>query len=228
MSLDDNWSKAVRLEYFRLRFGRHSLLPFLMDINHGAELFDVGCGNDSPFTFKTLRPDIRYVGLDVGDYEQRHEPTKYADEYLIVSPDQFSSAIAERLGQFDAVVSSHNLEHCFDPDSVVVAMADALRPGGRIFFAFPSAASVRLPPRQGTLNFYDDETHVRPPDYKRVLQLLERRKVTIDFSAERYRPPLAVATGVLNEPRSRITGRVLRGTWALYGFETVIWGTKIH
>ncbi len=227
-SLDNEWYQTVRIKSFRLRFGRRSLLPFLMDLNQGAEVLDIGCGNDSPFTFKTVRPDIRYVGLDVGDYNQRYEPTKYADEYLIVPPDEFSSAIAKRSGQFDAVVSKHNLEHCFDPDAVLVAMAGALRPGGRIFLAFPSASSVRLPSRQGTLNFHDDETHLKPPDFSRVLQELGSSNIAVDFSAERYRPPVAVARGILNEPRSRILGRVFQGTWALYGFETVIWGTKMR
>jgi SAM-dependent methyltransferase len=199
---------------------------FLVELVDGADVFDIGCGNDSPYKFKAVRPDIRYVGLDVVDYNQEHEPTEYADEYLSVPADGFLAAIRERPNQFDAVVSSHNLEHCHDPDGVVTAMTRALRPGGRIYLAFPSAATLNMPSREGTLNFWDDDTHVRPPDYQRVLDLLAAEDVTIDFSAKRYRPPARLAVGVLTEPISRVRKKVMPGTWALYGFETVIWGTK--
>ena len=83
-----------------------------------------------------------------------------------------------------------------------------------------------MPSREGTLNFWDDDTHVRPPDYQRVLDLLAAEDVTIDFSAERYRPPARLAVGVLTEPISRVRKKVMPGTWALYGFETVIWATR--
>lgn len=199
---------------------------FLAELGDGAEVFDIGCGNDSPYVFKSARPDIRYVGLDVGDYQQAHDPEQYADEYLLVPPEGFLAEIRDRAGQFDAVTSNHNLEHCADPDAVVVAMARALRPGGRLLLVFPAAATEKLPSRGGTLNFYDDPTHVQPPDYQRVLELLTSEGVKIEFTSERYRPPVWVALGFLNEYRSRSRDKIMTGTWALYGFETVIWGTK--
>ena len=204
----------------------HNRTHFLSELVEGADVFDVGCGNDSPYLFKTVRPDIRYVGLDVGDYNQAHSPDEFADDYLLVPAEDFLAAIQQRQNQFDAVVSSHNLEHCADPDGVVTAMARSLRPGGRIFLAFPATATVSLPSRQGTLNFFDDSTHVRPPDFHRVLDLLKTEGVVINFAAERRRAPVMALVGLINEPLSRYRKRVMRGTWALYGFETVIWGTK--
>jgi SAM-dependent methyltransferase len=198
----------------------------LSELPECADVFDVGCGNDSPYLFKSIRPDIRYVGLDIGDYYQDHEPTAYADDYVVVPVADFLTAIEQRSNQFDAVVSAHNLEHCDEPDNVVKAMAHALRPGGRLFLAFPAAASLSMPSRVGTLNFFDDTTHVRPPDFGKVLGLLRAEGVTIDFAAERYRPPSRVVIGAVNEPVSRLRKKVMRGTWALYGFESIIWGTK--
>ena len=199
---------------------------FVASLPIGGEVFDVGCGNDSPYQFKSMRADIRYVGLDVGHYNQEHDPAKYADEYLIVPPEGFLPAIIDRPARFDAVISSHNLEHCSDQDGVVTAMARALRPNGRIFLAFPAAATVDLPSRNGTLNFYDDPTHTAPPDYRTVLELLSKEGVQIEFAAERYRSPLYFLAGLVTEPYSRLSNRVNPGTWALYGFETVIWGRK--
>lgn len=204
----------------------HSRRYFLEELVDGADVFDIGCGNDSPYVFKALRPDIRYVGLDVKDYNQVHDPTDYADEYIAVPSDGFLAAIQDRPNQFDAVVSSHNLEHCEDPDGVVIAMARALRPGGRIYLAFPAAASLNMPSREGTLNFWDDDTHVRPPDYRRVHELLAAEGIRIDYAAERYRPFLRFAVGILMEPFSWARKKVMRCTWALWGFETIIWGTK--
>ena len=203
-----------------------SRATFVESLPVGSDLLDVGCGNDSPYQIKALRPDIRYVGLDVGDYNQKHDPSFHADEYVIVTPEEFLPAIVDRFGQFDVVISSHNLEHCHQQDRVVAAMARALRPGGRIFLAFPAAMTVRLPSRKGTLNFYDDQTHVAPPDYNSVLKSLSAEGVDIDFAAQRYRPPFYFLAGLLSEPYSRWRNSVNPGTWALYGFETVIWGTK--
>ncbi|MBB3636796.1 SAM-dependent methyltransferase [Mycolicibacterium sp. BK607] len=223
MSTVTSWAKSVAVHLDSRDRGRRK---FLTELGEHADVFDVGCGNDSPYLFKSIRPDIRYVGLDVGDYYQEHEPAEYADDYVVVPVSQFLNAIQQRAEQFDAVVSAHNLEHCDDPDNVVKAMAQALRPGGRLYLAFPSAASLSMPSRQGTLNFFDDTTHVRPPDFQNVLRLLRAEGVTIDFAAERYRPPSRVVIGALNEPVSRMRKQVMRGTWALYGFETVIWGRK--
>ena len=85
------------------------------------------CGNDSPYKFEAVRRGHPVVGLDVVDYNQSTSRPSYADEYLSVPADGFLAAIRERPNQFDAVVSSHNLEHCHDPDGVVTAMARALR-----------------------------------------------------------------------------------------------------
>jgi SAM-dependent methyltransferase len=206
--------------------GRRRHRSFLTHLPEGAEVLDVGCGNDTPYLTKSLRPDIRYVGLDVGDYNQAHDPKQYADEYLAVPADGFAAAIRERRNQFDAVVSSHNLEHCEDPDGVLVAMAQALRPGGRIYLAFPSAATKDMPSRDGTLNFWDDVTHIQPPDYRQVIEMLRAEGITVEFAVERYRTVVRTAVGLFVEPVSRLRGKVMPGTWALYGFESVIWGSR--
>jgi hypothetical protein len=43
---------------------------FILQLPRGAKVLDVGCGNNSAQSTKKLRPDIYYVGLDVGDYNQ--------------------------------------------------------------------------------------------------------------------------------------------------------------
>lgn len=199
-------------------------LAFLKALPAGAQVLDVGCGNNSPRDAKVLRPDLVYTGLDVGDYNQQ-DSIHYADAYILVPPAGFASAIAAHEGRFDAVVSSHNLEHCDDPAAVLQAMSAALRPGGVMFLAFPCEASVRFPRRRGSLNFFDDATHQAVPRWDDVLETLRSCGVTLVYTSRRYRPKLLASVGLLLEPLGSLLGRNMPAgsTWALYGFESVVW-----
>lgn len=210
----------------RLAINRHGRNSFVERCPKGACVLDVGCGNDSPRLFKELRPDIYYVGIDVGDCRQSHDPQLDADEYLIAQSNDFPDSVA-RLGcRFHAVVSSHNLEHCEDREGIVRAMARALVPGGYLYMAFPSAASIHFPSRGGCLNFFDDPTHRVVPDFAATCAALREEGLTIKYAAPRYRPPLKLLQGLLIEPISSRSKRVMGGTWALYGFESVIWAQR--
>lgn len=202
-------------------------LAFLKSLSPGARVLDVGCGNNSPRDAKILRPDLHYTGLDVGDYNQQ-DSIRYADAYILVPPAEFANAISAHEGRMDAVISSHNLEHCDDPAAVLNAMVTALRPGGRLFLAFPCEASVRFPRRRGALNFFDDATHKAVPAWEWVLDILRTRGVTLVYTCSRYRPKLLAGVGLALEPLGWLLGRNMPAgsTWALYGFESVIWGRR--
>jgi SAM-dependent methyltransferase len=200
---------------------------FVRDLPPHAKVLDVGCGNNSPFEFKTLRPDIVYHGLDVHDFNQQ-APVTCADSYVIAKPAEFAQAIRAWEGQMDAVVSAHNLEHCDDPQAVLRAMMAALRPGGRLYLAFPCEESVRFPHRRGTLNFHDDTTHRDVPSWALVVRLLEQEGFELRFARKRYRPRLLALAGLLLEPLGMLTRRNMPAgsTWALYGFESVLWAAR--
>lgn len=206
---------------------RRGKQAFLKSLPAGARVLDVGCGNNSPRDAKVLRPDIFYTGLDVGDYNQQ-DSLRYADAYAVVPPADFAAAIAAHAGTMDAVVSSHNLEHCDDPAAVLRAMAAALRPRGQLFLAFPCEASVGFPRRRGSLNFFDDATHQAVPRWDAVTENLNACGIKFTFATRRYRPPLLAAVGLALEPAARLLGRNMPAgsTWALYGFETIIWGRR--
>jgi 2-polyprenyl-3-methyl-5-hydroxy-6-metoxy-1,4-benzoquinol methylase len=191
-----------------------------------ARVLDVGCGNDSPVLFKALRPDIYYVGLDVGDHNHSINPNQVADEYIVVPAEEFDEAIPGTGGRFDAIVSAHNLEHCNNPGRVLSNMAQALAPGGLVYLSFPSEASLGFPSRAGCLNFHDDPTHNIVPKFDEVCEALRQQGLTIQFAERRYRPFVKSIQGLLAEPVSRAKKRVMPGTWALYGFESVIWAVR--
>ena len=219
---------ATRLRHALVsRLRSRGKLAFLRSLPAGANVLDVGCGNNSPRDAKILRPDLVYNGLDVGDYNQ-DDSIHYADAYVLVRPEEFAQAIGRYEGQMDAVVSSHNLEHCQDPGAVLQAMAHALRPGGRLYLAFPCEESVRFPSRRGTLNFFDDPTHQSVPSWQAVVEQLRASGMALEVACRRYRPGLLFAIGLLLEPIGRLTSRSIPGsaTWALYGFESIIWGRQ--
>jgi SAM-dependent methyltransferase len=219
---------ATHLRHALVTFLRpHGKLAFLQSLPPGAAVLDVGCGNNSPRDAKILRPDLFYTGLDVGDYNQQ-DAGRYADAYVIVPPTDFADAIAAHAGRMDAVVSSHNLEHCDDPAAVLQAMTLALRPGGKLYLAFPCEESVRFPRRRGCLNFFDDASHRTVPRWESTTRELRNAGIAFDHAARRYRPLLLAAAGLLLEPIGWLLERNMPAgsTWALYGFETIIWGRR--
>jgi SAM-dependent methyltransferase len=204
---------------------------FLMSLPGCARVLDVGCGNDSPWRYKSLRPDIHYIGIDVDNYFQSAAPDSVADSYILCSPEKFAPTLKEFSGQLDAVVSAHNLEHCNEPEAVLEALVDALKEGGSLFLSFPCEASVNFPSRpHGSLNFHDDSTHRVVPNFDRVRAYLESRGLRIDFVARRYRPGLLFAAGLVLEPLAVLLKRAMPAgsTWALYGFESILWATKMR
>lgn len=208
---------------------RRGKAAFLASLKPGSKILDVGCGNDSPIRFKSVRSDLQYVGLDIQDFNQSQSPSLVADDYLIASAECFADEIAKFPRQFDVIVSAHNLEHCNDPDAVLEAVVGALRAGGKLYLSFPCEASVRFPSRQGgCLNFHDDGSHRVPPDFRKICDYLTSRRMHIDFATRRYRPAVLFVLGLLLEPLSAFMNRIMPAgtTWALYGFESIIWATK--
>jgi SAM-dependent methyltransferase len=199
---------------------------FLRSCPLGARVLDVGCGNDSPAHFKEIRSDFYYVGIDIAEYNQVSDPRGIADEYIITTPQEFNTSIEALPATFDAVVSAHNVEHCNFPDQTLAAMLGVIKPGGRIFLAFPSEASVNFPHRKGTLNFYDDPTHIYLPKFAAMCAAVVEHGFRIDVAKKRYRPLVRALKGLIKEPRCRLQGTVEGEIWSLYGFETIIWATR--
>lgn len=218
--------KSVVASLLRTR-GKDS---FIRALNPKVRVLDVGCGNDSALEIKSVRPDFYYIGIDVGDYNQTVPVRQIADQYILTPSKDFDATISQFRGCVDAVISSHNLEHCENPGTVLRAMCQSLKLGGRMYLAFPCEKSVSFPHRKGTLNFYDDETHQSCPSYTGVLNVLKEEGLDIEFCSQMYRPLLLALAGILLEPISSASKRVMpaRSTWALYGFETIIWSKKMH
>jgi len=221
--------QGARLRAFGSRLlRRHGKEAFVHSLPKSARLLDVGCGNNSPLRIKSQRPDIAYTGIDIGDLYQPIDPSLHADRYILTTKDGFAGEIGKMAGQFDAVLSAANLEHCIEPEAVLAAILGALAPKGRLYLSFPTEASVNFPRRAGCLNFFDDKTHLQLPKFDDVLAAIGRADCAVSYAANRYRPLLLATAGLLLEPISAAMKRTIPGgtTWALYGFESVIWAEK--
>jgi SAM-dependent methyltransferase len=221
------FARRIKQRFDFLYWEVYAKYAFVRSCPQNAHILDVGCGNNSPHQFKRRRPDLHYTGIDVADYHQDADAIRHADEYIVVPAGEFAARIASMAGRFDAVVSAHNIEHCDDPDATIEAMLAALKPSGRLFMAFPAEASVRFPHRAGTLNFFDDPTHKTVPDFGQICRSLTAAGCRLDVAIRRYRPPRSVLLGLRNELPSMWRKQVMEGTWALYGFESIIWASRI-
>jgi SAM-dependent methyltransferase len=62
----------------------------------------------------------------------------------------------------------HVVEHLKEPSRLIREAARVLKPGGRLYIETPHPKSVNLKSARGkgtehvTVNFFDDETHIRP------------------------------------------------------------------
>ena len=221
---------SERINSAKLAFKKF-LLPhdkhiFLLQLARDCKILDVGCGSNSSYHIKRILPSCNYTGIDVADYN--NTMPRLHDKYIIVNPEDFAEEIYKFTEYFDAVLSTHNIEHCNDRQKTIDAMLKAIRPGGQLYMLFPSEVSVDLPSRGGCLNYFDDPTHKgSPPDFKDLINNIRFHNFDIVFAAKRYRPLKMVVSGFLNERKSRKENKVMNGTWAYYGFESLIWAKRV-
>lgn len=207
---------------------RHNKWSFIKKLPPKSKIIDIGCGNDSPQKIKSVKKDCYYVGIDVGDYNINKHSKDMADGYILTTSECFADEIrkaGEVYAGFNAVISAHNLEHCEKPTETLLAIFSVLDKGGKLFLAFPSEASIDFPSRVGTLNFYDDKTHIYLPDFNKIQRMLLDNGFKILFSTPQHKPFLKNCLGRILD--LIIKKRITPFTWAHYGFEAIIWAEKI-
>lgn len=126
------------------------------------KILDVGCGNNSASKTKMYYPSSIYYGLDQSkNYNNENDDFEQMKRFF-----QIDLAIDDKLSDlpnnyFDCIILSHIIEHLDNGDKVINSLIKKLKHNGIIYIEFPSPHSVRLPSMKGTLNFYDDPSHVR-------------------------------------------------------------------
>lgn len=147
---------------FHLRF-KFDILRKYYGEKDKFTVLDVGAGNHSASIFKRYYPNSYYVGLDrERDYVQNQQDFASMDEFIVI--DLVQEDIKQKIAgkKFDLIIMSHIIEHLSNGDKVICNLFEHLKENGTIYIEWPSERSVLLPKgKYPTLNFYDDDTHVR-------------------------------------------------------------------
>ena len=207
---------ALRLPYrfreIRRRYGQRPI-----------RLLDVGAGNHSATAAKRWFPNCHYAGID----RDRHYHNDAHDFALM---DEFFELDLTRLefgavpdASYDVLLFAHVIEHLANGDQVLRGLVPKLRPGGFVYVEFPGPQSLHLPSKKGTLNFHDDETHVRVFSAKEVAGILRGCGLRIVRASTR-RDPLGILLTPVHALRAKQRhGYVPGGVfWDLFGFADVV------
>lgn len=102
----------------------------------GARVADIGCGGGI-LAEAMSRRGAQVTGLDLSSdvlsVARKHAESEQLDIHYVERPAE--DFAAENAGQFDLVTCMEMLEHVPAPESVVVACAALLKPGGHVVFS---------------------------------------------------------------------------------------------
>lgn len=206
----------MKFRYLRKSFGRK---PF--------RLLDIGSGNHSASRITGLFPNCEYYGVDLDkNYNNSEEDFKSMKGFYEQDLTQLNySAIPDNY--FHGIWMVHVIEHLYNGDLVIQGLMPKLVEGGYMYIEYPGQKSKGLPSMHGSLNFYDDETHVRVYSVQELKNIFEKNGFKVIEGATRRNWYY-----LLGMP-FRILGRWVRGKklignifWDLLGFAEYIYVKK--
>ena len=188
---------------------------------NGTKVFDIGAGK-SPNRIKFLFPNIHYTGIDIIDHFVNKK--NLSDKYLLTDTKNFSKLLDKNVNKFTCSISSHNLEHVDQREIILNKSISTVKKGGFFYLSFPSKNTINLERgRSGTLNYFDDPTHKSlPPNVDEIISILKSNNFKIIKLKISYKPIILWLIGLILEPISKISRKVLPGTLQFHGFETII------
>ncbi len=185
---------------------------------------DVGCGNHSASIAKRWFPQCRYYGIDRTIYNNDEADLAAMEEMYEIDLEKESLEPVQD-GFYDLVLVNHVIEHLPNGLSVLAALTAKLRPGGRMYVEYPSARSLSLPSLRGTLNFCDDDTHVRVYDVKDVANTLLANEMRVLRGGVR-RSWLRIALLPVTLPLAVAKGNPAVPLWDLLRFAEFVYAEK--
>jgi SAM-dependent methyltransferase len=169
----------LRLDFFFRAFYFRSIAREL-----NGTVLDIGCGLGH-----FLQVYRQAVGMDIN---------RHCVEYCLARGFKCLQGSIYHIpfpnGFFDGIVVSHVLEHLDDPDTAVVEVSRALKPGGRLSVRVPSASGFKV-----------DSTHKIYFDYPRLASVLEKHGFEI-ISSRYYPIPWRAVGELITYNELRVTG----------------------
>jgi SAM-dependent methyltransferase len=193
----------------------------------GFKLLDVGVGNHSASKTVSLFPACEYYGLDLNrDYNNSEEDFKVMKCFYEIDLTKLDYDLIPN-DYFDGIWIVHVIEHLHNGDLVLVKLLDKLKAGGYMYVEYPGIKSTKLPSMYGTLNFYDDLSHVRIYSVKELTELFEKNGCEIIKGGTRRNIYFILAAPF------RILGRWIKGKkiignifWDILGFAEFLYIRK--
>jgi SAM-dependent methyltransferase len=195
--------------------------------NRPFRLLDIGTGNHSATKTKKVFPQCEYHGVDMSrDYNNSEEDFLLMKSFYEMDLTRLDfSSIPENY--FDAILMVHVIEHLHNGDKVIQGILQKLKSGGCIYIEYPGAKSTKLPSMYGTLNFYDDPTHVRLYSINELSALFASNNCKVLKSGTRRNPWFMMAMPF------RILAYLIKGKkvnanvfWDVLGFAEYLWVQK--
>lgn len=191
------------------------------------KLLDIGAGNHSGSKTKRLFPNCLYYGVDLNkDYNNDESDLNAMEAFYELDLTQLNYEIIPD-NYFDFIRMTHIIEHLHNGDKVIELLSTKLKKGGYIYIEYPGIKSTKLPSMHGTLNFYDDPTHVRIYSVSELDTLLRKKDFEVLSKGTRRNIPLLLATP-LKVINSVFSKEKLQGSafWDLLGFAEFVFARK--
>ena len=152
-------------------------------------LLDIGAGNHSASKTKKWFPNCEYHGLDLNkNYNNDENDFKLMQSFYELNLEELNLDSVPN-ANFDFIMMAHVIEHLKNGDQVLVKLLAKLKPGGYLYVEYPGIKSTQLPRMKGTLNFFDDDTHVRVYSLTELYNLfLKNNTEIIKGGTRRYIP----------------------------------------
>ncbi|MEO5967397.1 MAG: methyltransferase domain-containing protein, partial [Ferruginibacter sp.] len=182
-------------------------------------LLDIGAGNHSATKIKSVFPLCEYHGVDMEKSYNNSEDdinAMHAFYELDLTKLNFSGIPNS---YFDGIWMVHVIEHLFNGDKVIENLLPKLKPGGFLYVEYPGQKSTKLPSMYGTLNFYDDSTHVRIYSVQELKTLFTKHNCKVLSSGTRRNKAFIIAMP-FRKISNLIRGKKVQGNifWDVLGF----------
>jgi SAM-dependent methyltransferase len=183
------------------------------------KLLDIGSGNQSATKTVSLFPQCEYYGLDLSrDYNNNPEDFARMKEFYEMDLTKLNFATLPD-NYFDCILIVHVIEHLHNGDEVLKGLLPKLKKGGVMYVEYPGQKSTRLPSMKGTLNYYDDSSHVRIYSVAELESLFNQSNCSIIGKGTRrsWFYVLATPARIVNRwaRGKEVTGNIF---WDLLGF----------
>lgn len=145
--------------------------------NEDIKILDVGTGNHSATKTKEIFVNCKYYGIDkCCDYTNGSEDVEIMDKFYEMDLEKLEFDEIPN-DYFDVIIITHVIEHLKNGDKVIEKLLDKMKKNGMIFLEWPRFKSTKFPSKKGTLNFFDDDSHVRIYSLKEIYNLLLRNNM---------------------------------------------------